>query len=49
MDNKPYILVVEDYKPIRNFITTALKAQGFNFIETDKETQKVLRFQCHIN
>lgn len=36
MDNKPYVLVVEDDKPIRNFITTSLKTQGFNYIETDR-------------
>lgn len=36
MDNKPYILVVEDDKPIRSFIMASLKAQGFNYTETDK-------------
>lgn len=41
MDNKPYILVVEDDKPIRNFITASLKAQGFNYIETDKGTEAI--------
>lgn len=41
MDNKPYILVVEDDKPIRSFITASLKAQGFNYIETDKGTEGI--------
>ncbi len=41
MDNKPYILVVEDDKPIRNFITASLKAQGFNYIETDKGAEAI--------
>lgn len=36
MENKPYILVVEDDRPIRNFITASLSAQGFKYIETDR-------------
>lgn len=47
MDNKPYILVVEDDKPIRNFITTALKAQGFNYIETDKGMEAIALSMSH--
>ena len=41
MDNKPYILVVEDDRPIRNFITASLKAQGFNYIEADKGSEAI--------
>jgi len=41
LDNKPYILVVEDDRPIRNFITASLKAQGFNYIETDKGNEAI--------
>ena len=41
MNNKPYILVVEDDRPIRNFITASLKAQGFNYIETDKGNEAI--------
>lgn len=41
MDNKPYILVVEDDKPIRNFITASLEAQEFKYIETDKGKEAV--------
>lgn len=41
MENKPFILVVEDDRPIRNFITTSLKAQGFNYIETDKGVEGI--------
>ncbi len=41
MDNKPYILVVEDDRPIRNFITASLKSQGFNYIETDKGNEAI--------
>lgn len=33
LDNKPLILVVEDDKPIRNFIAISLKAQGYGCIE----------------
>ena len=36
MDNKPNILVIEDDKPIRNFITASLLARGYRYIETDK-------------
>lgn len=41
MKNKPYILVVEDDKPIRNFITASLEAQGFKYIETDKGKEAI--------
>ncbi|MCR3760487.1 response regulator transcription factor [Clostridium felsineum] len=41
MDNKPYILVVEDDKPIRNFITTALRTQGYRYTETEKGNEAV--------
>lgn len=41
MKNKPCILVVEDDKPIRNFITTSLEAQGFKYIETDKGKEAI--------
>ncbi|AAK81598.1 two-component system KDP operon response regulator KdpE [Clostridium acetobutylicum] len=41
MDNKPYILVVEDDKPIRNFITTALSTQGYKYSETDKGNEAI--------
>lgn len=41
MDNKPFILVVEDDKPIRNFITASLTAQGFKYIETDKGNEAI--------
>lgn len=34
MDNKPLILVVEDDKPIRNFICVSLEAQGYKAIDT---------------
>jgi two-component system KDP operon response regulator KdpE len=32
--NKPLVLVVEDDKPIRNFICVSLKAQGYDYLET---------------
>lgn len=41
MNNKAYILVVEDDKPIRNFVTAALAAQGYKAIETDKGKEAV--------
>jgi two-component system, OmpR family, KDP operon response regulator KdpE len=33
MDNKPLILVVEDDKPIRNFICISLETQGYKYID----------------
>lgn len=36
MMNDAYILVIEDDKPIRNFITTSLGVQGYKYIETEK-------------
>jgi len=47
MDNKPYILVVEDDRPIRNFITASLKAQGFNYIETGKGSEAIALSMSH--
>ncbi|MCR1972578.1 response regulator [Clostridium sporogenes] len=41
MNNKQYILVVEDDRPIRNFITASLAAQGFKYIETDKGNEAI--------
>lgn len=41
MNNEGYILVVEDDKPIRNFITTSLAAQGFKYIETEKGVEAI--------
>lgn len=34
MDNKPIILVVEDEKPIRNFMCASLEADGYKCIDT---------------
>ncbi|MEY8001063.1 response regulator [Clostridium sp. Mt-5] len=41
MVNKPYILVVEDDKIIRRFITAALSAQEYKYIETDMGNEAV--------
>ncbi|WP_368490586.1 response regulator [Clostridium sp. BJN0013] len=41
MKDKPYILIVEDDKPIRNFIAAALSSQGYKYIETDKGKEAV--------
>ncbi|MCI1945459.1 response regulator [Clostridium luticellarii] len=41
MDSKPYILVVEDDKIIRRFITAALSAQNYKYIETDMGNEAV--------
>ncbi|RII33540.1 response regulator [Clostridium chromiireducens] len=47
MDSKPYILVVEDDRPIRNFIVASLKAQGFNYIETEKGAEAIALSMSH--
>ncbi|MDD3223962.1 MAG: response regulator transcription factor [Clostridium sp.] len=41
MENKPYILVVEDDKPIRDFISASLSAQGYKHVETDKGNEAI--------
>lgn len=47
MENKPFILVVEDDKPIRNFITTALTVQGYKHMETDKGREAIALVMSH--
>ena len=47
MDNKPYILVVEDDKPIRNFITAALSSQKYKYIETDNGIEAIALSLSH--
>lgn len=41
MDNKPLILVVEDDKPIRNFICVSLEAQGYKSIDTQSGKEAI--------
>jgi two-component system KDP operon response regulator KdpE len=41
LDSRPYILVVEDDKIIRRFITAALSAQNYKYIETDKGNEAI--------
>lgn len=47
MINKPYILVVEDDKPIRNFISASLLAQGYKCVETDKGNEAIALSMSH--
>lgn len=47
MENKPYILVIEDDKHIRNFITTSLSIQGYKYIETDKGNEGIALSMSH--
>lgn len=47
MDNKQVILIVEDDKPIRNFIKASLSAQGFKYIETDKGNEAIALSLSH--
>lgn len=47
MDNKPLILVVEDDKPIRNFICVSLEAQGYKCIDTSNGKTAVSLVSSH--
>jgi len=47
MDNKPLILVVEDEKPIRNFMCVSLEAQGYKCIETQHGKTAVSLVSAH--
>lgn len=41
MNSKQYIIVVEDDKPIREFISASLSAQGYKHVETDKGIEAI--------
>lgn len=47
MNSKPLILVVEDDKPIRNFICVSLEAQGYKYIETSNGKTAVSLVSSH--
>ncbi len=47
MDNKPYILVIEDDKHIRNFITASLSAQGYKYMETNRGNEGIALSMSH--
>jgi len=47
MNSKPLILVVEDDKPIRNFICVSLEAQGYKYIETSNGKTAVSMVSSH--
>ena len=47
MLNKPLVLVVEDDKPIRNFICVSLKAQGLDYLETPSGTMALAMIASH--
>jgi two-component system KDP operon response regulator KdpE len=47
MDNKPLILVVEDDKPIRNFICVSLETQGYKVLETQHGKTAVSLVSSH--
>lgn len=47
MDNKLFILVVEDDKPIRNFICVSLEAQGYQCINTQNGKTAVSLVSSH--
>lgn len=47
MISKPLILVVEDDKPIRNFICVSLEAQGYKYIETSNGKTAISMVSSH--
>lgn len=47
MENKPFILVVEDDKPIRNFICISLEAQGYRCMDTQSGRTAVSLVSSH--
>lgn len=47
MNVKPLVLIVEDDKPIRNFIGVSLKAQGYDFIETSSGSAAMAMIASH--
>jgi two-component system, OmpR family, KDP operon response regulator KdpE len=47
MESKPLILVVEDDKPIRNFICVSLEAQGYKCINTQKGNNAITLVSSH--
>lgn len=47
MDNKPLILVVEDEKPIRNFMCVSLEAEGYRCIDTEYGKTAITLVSAH--
>jgi two-component system KDP operon response regulator KdpE len=47
MDNKPLVLVVEDDKPIRNFICISLEAEGYKCMDTPSGKTAVSLVSSH--
>jgi len=47
VDNKPLILVVEDDKPIRNFICVSLEAHGYKCIDTQNGKAAISLVSSH--
>ena len=44
--NKISILVVEDDRPIRNLIITALKTHDYKYLEAENGTSAILEARC---
>lgn len=45
--NKPLILIVEDDKPIRNLITTTLKAHDYRYLEASSGEAAIMEASSH--
>ena len=46
-ENKPVVLVVEDDKPIRSFITVSLELEGYNYLETQTGQGAIAMIASH--
>lgn len=47
MDNKPLILIIEDDKPIRNFICASLSTQGYRYKEAETGKEALALIMSH--
>ena len=47
--NKPLILVVEDDVPVRNLITTTLKAHDYRFLTAANGESAILEASSHLS
>ncbi len=47
MQDKPFIFIVEDDKPIRNFICASLSTQGYKYLEAGTGNEALTLFTSH--
>ena len=47
MQDKPIVLIVEDDKPIRNFICASLSTQGYRYLEAETGSEALMLFTSY--